>query len=117
MHTGKSTTTTHPGGRMGGECSFVPRRYGSGRRGEEGDGYLLLHAYQPGCEGGVTDVLIYNATFKTDEPPLAIVTMPTRVPNGFHTLWVDEEDYVDQENSSTSISPASCSNSNPISRL
>jgi len=127
MVTGQTTTLTHPGGRMGGECSFVPRRYANGRRGEEGDGYLVLHAYRPGCKDDLTDVLIYNATFGANEKPLAIVTMPTRVPSGFHALWVDEEDYIDQGESiswysnvnstSRQISPAVCAAPNPISRL
>jgi len=85
---------TFPGGRRGGETQFVPRRYENGVRGTEGDGYLLVFTFMP--DSGASELLVFDASTMS-EVPLAIVSIPTRVPYGFHALWVDTERYEDRE--------------------
>ncbi|HCP45025.1 MAG TPA: hypothetical protein DIU15_03235 [Deltaproteobacteria bacterium] len=67
-------------GRFGGECSFVAKSTG-----EEDDGYLMVHVHDE--VKGQSCLEIYDAKHMSPEP-LARVTIPVRVPYGFHSSWV-----------------------------
>ena len=94
--TGETTMLTFPNEMQGGECQFVSKRGGKGKggkRGREGDGYLVLLAHDTELR---SYVLIYDAMFQgEDAVPIATVDMACRAPNGFHALWVDGECYDD----------------------
>ena len=90
LEDGTVTEAALPGGRRGSETQFVPRRTGGGQRGAEGGGFLLLLGYVPGAAR--SELLVLDAA-NIGAPPLAVVDIGTRVPNGFHALWVDEEKY------------------------
>lgn len=89
LETGSTLQLELPGARRGGELQFVPRRSDNGR-GDEGDGHLLMFTCRP---DGLCDLLVWDADLSTHQAPLAVVSIPHRVPYGFHALWVDEEMY------------------------
>ena len=92
VETEQTFTVGLPIGMHGGECRFVSMRNEDGTRGKEGEGYLILFSHD---EEMKSYCLIYNAMFqKENEAPLAVIECNTRVPNGFHAVWVDEEEYV-----------------------
>jgi len=66
---------------------FVPRYPES----LEGDGFLLLLAYDPATDE--SELMVYDAMCGGDAAPLAVVAVGTRVPNGFHALWVSADRY------------------------
>ena len=90
-----STKTTLPKGYFCGEVRFVPSRKKDLTRGGEGEGYLVLLAHDPNL---VSYALVYDALFECDSKPIAVVELSIRVPNGFHALWVDYEQYDDGAN-------------------
>ena len=89
METGQVLRHQFVGGRRGGECFFAAKSSVPGYREGEDDRYLLVCTVHP--DTGVSDLYIVDA--KTMEGPIAIVRIPTRVPNGFHALWVPESRY------------------------
>jgi 8'-apo-carotenoid 13,14-cleaving dioxygenase len=68
-------------GRMPGEFVFVPRRADSG----EDDGWLLGYVLDTNTR--TTDLVILDAANFT-APPQAIITIPHRVPPGFHGNFI-----------------------------
>ncbi len=73
-------------------CHFGPSRYASeavfvprGAEAEEADGYLLTVVYDAERHGSEVVVLAADAV---GAGPLATVTLPNRVPYGFHCSWV-----------------------------
>jgi carotenoid cleavage dioxygenase-like enzyme len=68
-------------GRIPGEGVFVPASDGAG----EDDGYVLAYVYDAGRNG--SDLVILDASDFTASP-LSTVTLPQRVPFGFHGSWV-----------------------------
>ncbi|HVW31242.1 MAG TPA: carotenoid oxygenase family protein, partial [Acidimicrobiia bacterium] len=68
-------------GRIPGEGVFVPASDGAG----EDDGYVLTYVYDAGRDG--SDLVILAAGDFAG-PPVATVTLPQRVPFGFHGSWV-----------------------------
>ena len=73
-------------------CHFGPSRYASeavfvprGAEAEEADGYLLTVVYDAERHGSEVVVLAADAV---GAGPLATVTLPNRVPYGFHCAWV-----------------------------
>jgi len=73
-------------GKFGGECIFVPRN--PGMEGPEDDGYLIGFVHDEII--GKSEVVIIDAKTMAPEP-VAVVTLPKRVPYGFHALFVTEE--------------------------
>lgn len=63
-----------------GEAVFVPKT----RAANEHDGYLLSYVYRPATQ--TSDLVVLDAS-QIAEPPVAIVHLPRRVPNGFHGNW------------------------------
>lgn len=90
LASGEVKQITLPDGRRGGEPQFVPRRLPGGGRSAEGDGYLILFTHVPGAD--TSDLCVFDALTMSPDP-LAIVAIPSRVPYGFHALWVDVEKY------------------------
>eukprot|EP00611_Tribonema_gayanum_P022392 TRINITY_DN4482_c0_g1_i2.p1 TRINITY_DN4482_c0_g1~~TRINITY_DN4482_c0_g1_i2.p1 ORF type:complete len:500 (-),score=136.36 TRINITY_DN4482_c0_g1_i2:689-2188(-) len=81
-------------GMYGGEAIFVPRTSGSGAAQAEDDGYLLVFVVDTNSDNA-SEMRIYNA--KTmDAKPVATVKIPTRVPLGFHALYVTEQEIKSQ---------------------
>lgn len=71
----------YPGDWRGGEVVFAPKPGGA----EEDDGYvltLLAHRSEPRSE-----LQIFDAK-AVDQPPVAVVEIPHRVPLGFHAEWL-----------------------------
>ncbi|KAH7862221.1 hypothetical protein Vadar_001621 [Vaccinium darrowii] len=78
-------------GRFGSEAVFVPRKFGI--TSEEDDGYLLFFVHDE--ESGKSEVNVIDAKTMTADP-VAVVELPTRVPYGFHALFVTEEQLQEQ---------------------
>jgi carotenoid cleavage dioxygenase len=78
-------------GKFGGEAIFVPRN--PGMKGSEDDGYLIVFVHDE--NDGKSEVVIIDAKTMAPEP-VAVVTLPTRVPYGFHALFVTEEQLKNQ---------------------
>ncbi|KAM3271230.1 hypothetical protein ACQJBY_041791 [Aegilops geniculata] len=73
-------------GRFCSEAIFVPKELGVS--GEEDDGYLIFFVHDEST--GKSEVNVIDAkTMLAD--PLAVVELPSRVPYGFHTFFVNEE--------------------------
>ncbi|KAG0556078.1 hypothetical protein KC19_11G024200 [Ceratodon purpureus] len=73
-------------GKYGGEAIFVPRN--PGMEGPEDDGYLIGFVHDE--INGKSEVVVIDAKTMAPEP-VAVVTLPKRVPYGFHALFVNEE--------------------------
>ncbi|CAN0275331.1 unnamed protein product [Ascophyllum nodosum] len=75
---------------VGGEALFIPNKPDEdvlGGIGEEDDGFLATFVSPK--DGGSSELRVWNA--KTmDAKPVARVKLPTRVPLGFHALFVSE---------------------------
>jgi len=80
---GTSEEHSFGAGRVPGEGVFVPASDGAG----EDDGYVLAYVYDAGRDG--SDLLILDASDFTASP-VATVTLPQRVPFGFHGSWVGD---------------------------
>ncbi len=72
---------SHGAGRVGLEPVFVPRAGGT----VEDDGWLLQVVYDEGRDG--SDLVVHHAQ-DLAAGPVATVTLPQRVPFGFHGNWV-----------------------------
>lgn len=68
-------------GRVPGEFVFVPRHEGAG----EDEGWLM--GYVINTQDETTDLVILDAQ-NFAGPPQAVVTMPHRIPPGFHGNWI-----------------------------
>ena len=75
-------------GVVGGEMVFAPRAGAAGGRRED-DGYLIGFVHDEARES--SELLILDAR-TMDEKPVARVTIPGRVPHGFHALWVPDDE-------------------------
>ncbi len=82
----KRTTELHEygEGRVSLEPVFVPRHDDAG----EDDGWVMSYVYDATTNS--SDVVILNAQDFTGEP-VAVVSLPQRVPFGFHGNWVPDE--------------------------
>jgi carotenoid cleavage dioxygenase len=113
LHAGQVLRHTYIGGRRGGEAIFVPRRRSAtgstdstgstsdaasnaiaSEVNAEDDGYLLV--FTTHLETRSSDLYIIDAV-TMGASPLAIISIGSRVPLGFHALWVDAEKYADGE--------------------
>jgi carotenoid cleavage dioxygenase len=80
--TGKTETHAFGAGRYCSESPFAPRAGGVA----EDDGFVVCFVHDEG--GGASEAHVLDArNFSAD--PLAIVSLPQRVPVGFHACWVD----------------------------
>lgn len=70
------------GNRIVGEAAFVPRP-GAWR---EDDGYLAAFAYDP--ERRQSQFVLLDAR-RIDAPPVAVIELPQRVPQGLHGNWIE----------------------------
>jgi len=83
LQTGRELRHDFIGGRWGGESVFAPSKIG-----EEDSGYLLTYTYNP--QNATTELYIVDA--RTMDPnPVAILQTPTRVPFGFHGVWLSRD--------------------------
>nr|AMJ39498.1 carotene cleavage dioxygenase 1 copy 4 [Bixa orellana] len=78
-------------GIFGSEAVFVPREPGSNL--EEDDGYLIVFAHDENAGKSFVNV-IDARTMSSDS--IAVVELPSRVPYGFHGLFVPEEQLEEQ---------------------
>jgi carotenoid cleavage dioxygenase len=81
LRDGRTETLTHGPGRVSLEPVFIPREGGSA----EDDGWLMQVVYDSARDG--SDLVISSAQ-DLAAAPVAIVTLPQRVPFGFHGNWV-----------------------------
>ena len=70
-------------GRYGGETTFAPAR---GAKSED-DGYVLTFLHD--LKEDRSELLVFDAKAVSDGP-VARVLLPSRVPAGYHSWWVDE---------------------------
>ncbi|KXS15832.1 carotenoid oxygenase [Gonapodya prolifera JEL478] len=79
----------YPPGVYGGEAVFVPRKTSlSGTEEVEDDGFLVVFVRNEEAE--TSELHVYDAK-SMDAKPVARITLPHRVPFGFHGLWVTQE--------------------------
>ena len=69
------------GNQIVGEAAFVPKPGG----GLEDDGYLVAFTYDPVRQG--SNLVLLDAS-RIEEPPVAVIEMPQRVPQGLHGNWI-----------------------------
>jgi carotenoid cleavage dioxygenase-like enzyme len=81
----RSSTHAYPAGRFGGEVAFAPR---VGSKGED-DGYLLTFVADEAS--GASELWVLDAG-RVEGAPVARVTLPQRVPTGYHALWVPADE-------------------------
>ena len=68
---------------MAGECVMVPTRPDAG----EDEGWLLMISYDRDRDG--SDLAVFDAR-AFDQPPVARIQLPRRVPFGFHGSWIPD---------------------------
>lgn len=83
--TGGSVTHAYGAGRYGGEPTFAPRKGSTG----EDDGYVL--SFLEDDATGQSSLGVFDAR-NLERGPIARVLIPRRVPTGYHTWWVSEDD-------------------------
>ncbi len=81
--TGTATVHDHGPGRGSGEATFVARPDGEG----EDDGWLISYVFD-GNENR-SELVILDAR-DVAAAPVARVTLPTRIPHGFHGNWIPD---------------------------
>lgn len=79
-------------GRYGSEAIFVPKS--SGIDEFEDDGYLICFVHDENT--GKSEVCVFDAKTMAPEP-VGVVELPSRVPYGFHALFVSEEQLLSQK--------------------
>ena len=82
--TEKGTSTKHwyGEGKFGSEAPFIPSENGTA----EDDGYVI--SFVSDEREGTSEAIIIDAK-NMDQPPLARIKIPQRVPLGFHACWVN----------------------------
>ncbi len=78
---GAVTVHDHGPGRGGAEPLFIPRDGGTA----EDDGWLMVLVYDQGANS--SDLVLLDAQ-DISGPEVARISLPRRVPNGFHGAWV-----------------------------
>lgn len=73
-------------GRFGSEAIFVPKTSGADE--SEDDGYLICFVYDENV--GKSEAVVIDAKTMAPEP-VAVVSLPSRVPYGFHAFFVTQE--------------------------
>ncbi len=87
---GGKTTYRYPDGQFGSEVAFAPRVGSS----EPDDGYLL--SFVADETSASAEAWIFAAS-EVERGPLARLAIPTRVPTGFHGLWIDHAEAARQD--------------------
>ena len=82
--TGAAITHEYPAGSYGGETVFAPR---VGAK-DEDDGYLLTFVAEEAS--GASELYVIDAK-SVDRAPVARLTIPQRVPTGYHTWWIPSD--------------------------
>jgi carotenoid cleavage dioxygenase len=80
---GRTDVHVYGPGREAGEAVFVPRTPDA----PEADGWLLTPVYDSASDS--TDIIVVDTDDFTG-PPVATIHLPTRIPHGFHSTWIDE---------------------------
>jgi 8'-apo-carotenoid 13,14-cleaving dioxygenase len=80
-HTGEKAAHDHGPLRFGSECVFVPRS----PEAAEDDGWVLSFVWD--AQRNRSELTVIDAK-KFDEPPVAKIRLPQRVPFGFHGSWI-----------------------------
>jgi carotenoid cleavage dioxygenase len=81
LATGECWEFDHGPGRGSGEPVFVPRAGGTA----EDDGWLVSYVHD--VAGGASELVVLDAQ-DFSRPAVATVTLPARVPIGFHGSWI-----------------------------
>ncbi len=88
--TGATTPHVYPVGWYGGETVFCPRTGSSA----ENDGYLVTFVVEE--ETGRSEVYVLDAQ-RLDDEPVCRLSVPTRVPTGYHTWWISAAELAHQQ--------------------
>ncbi|GAB5029434.1 carotenoid oxygenase [Nannochloropsis oceanica] len=83
-------TWSVPSGCFAGEAVFIPKgRKEGGREGEaeEDEGYLVFYVFDSRRQA--SDLVVIDAQ-KMENPPLAVVHLPVRVPYSYHGAWTTD---------------------------
>ena len=86
--TGQSSQWGYGGGVFGSEAVFAPKP-GADRRSKEDDGYVITLVTDSNT--WCSHCLVFDAT-DIVQGPIARVTMPQRIPFGFHATWATGDD-------------------------
>ena len=87
---GHEVTHSWPEGWFGGETVFCPRNGATG----ENDGYLVNFVV---CEAtGESELHIVDAA-RLDDEAVCRLSIPTRVPTGYHAWWVSADELAHQQ--------------------
>ena len=86
--TGQSSQWGYGGGVFGSEAVFAPKP-GADRRSKEDDGYVITLVTDSNT--WCSHCLVFDAT-DIVQGPVARVTMPQRIPFGFHATWATGDD-------------------------
>ena len=87
--TGKSWFHRYPAGQYGGEVVFAPRQGSTA----EDDGYLITFVADE--QSGASELHILDAAHVGEEP-VARLTIPQRVPTGYHAWWIPGDEMAKQ---------------------
>lgn len=79
--------------RFGGECQFVPSSQNPADLKGEDDGYLLTYVHDEST--GISELVCYDAKTMNSKP-VARVKLPQRVPYGFHSNFMNEQQFRNQ---------------------
>ena len=90
LATGDTTTHEWPTGWYGGETSFCPRAGST----DEAEGYLVCFVVDEAT--GETEVHVLDAEHLTGDP-VCRLSVPGRVPTGYHTWWVSADELAGQQ--------------------
>ncbi|KAI9146076.1 carotenoid oxygenase [Paraphysoderma sedebokerense] len=96
--TGKTKVYSHGNSVYGGEAVFVPNTSIPLKRRKEDDGYLTLFVFDE--VNKTSQLRIVDAKTMSES---ARITVPFRVPYGFHGIWVDKSDVETQDKSANGV--------------
>ena len=89
VESGSSKTHEYSKDNFGGEAAFAPRQGATA----EDDGYLITFVYN--AREHSSELHILDAQH-IEQPPLARIPIPQRVPIGFHTCWISQKEIDNQ---------------------
>jgi carotenoid cleavage dioxygenase-like enzyme len=89
LHKDSSQTFEYPKGWFGGEVCFAPKTHAK----HEDDGYLTTFVTNEAS--GESELYIFEAAH-FDRKPIARIQLPQRVPTGYHSWWVSQEELDNQ---------------------
>ena len=81
LHTGTTIAYDYGKDYASGEVIFVPKH----AQAQEDEGWLISYVHR--LDGGNSKVVILDAQ-QLEQPPVATIELPVRVPLGFHANWV-----------------------------